>query len=709
MKASVFAGAMSLAFSVNAVEPTASPALAEEKPVTLPTVVVTATRQETPLAESPVASDVVSRQELKDRQVSTVPDALRESPGVMIQKTSTGQGSPYLRGFTGFRNLFLIDGIRLNNSVFREGPNQYWNTVDPFGLDRIELILGEGSVLYGTDAIGGTVQAVTKPVLPEGIEEGRFFADGLGLYRFGSATESHIGRLEANIGEGERWGLRLGVTVKEFGDVHAADLGTLPKTGYEEWDADAKLTIALSKDWQVTAALQHVDIDDAWRTHRTIHSRSWEGSSVGDELSHVFDQERTLGYVALEGRDLSDGIEHARITASWHRQAEDRTRTRSGNRIDFEGFEVNTFGLTADFTSPLAIGPLQWGAAFYHDDVSSYRRSGVIGKPLSKAIQGPIADDAEYSLADVYLQQKWEIAEPLDLFIGVRYSHADADAGRVEDPVTGEPTSLSDDWDTVVGSLRFLYRALPEERLHFYGGVSQGYRAPNLSDLTRFDIARSNELELPSPGLDPERFLTFELGARGRQGPLAFDASVFYTRISDMIVRQPTGQMIDGSAAVMKRNASDGYVWGFELASELQVHRNWMLIGAVAWNDGEADAYPTSANVSHTEPISRLLPLTGKLALRWTHSSGNLWAEVYGLAAAEQDRLNTSDRGDTQRIPPGGTPGYATLNLRGGWTVSDHFSVELALENLTDEDYRIHGSGQNEPGFGATLTARVMF
>src|SRR5690606_29869248 len=118
-----------------------------------------------------------------------------------------------------------------------------------------------------------------------------------------------------------------------------------------------------------------------------------------------------------------------------------------------------------------------------YDDVSSYRRSGVIGKPLSKAIQGPIADNAEYSLADVYLQQKWEIAEPLDLFIGVRYSHADADAGRVEDPVTGEPTSLSDDWDTVVGSLRFLYRALPEERLHFYGGVSQGYRAPNLSDL----------------------------------------------------------------------------------------------------------------------------------------------------------------------------------------------------------------------------------
>ncbi len=86
----------------------------------------------------------------------------REVPGVIVQKTGHGQGSPFLRGFTGFRTLLLIDGIRLNNSVFRDGPNQYWNTVDPFTIGQLEIIKGPSSVLFGSDAIGGTVNVVTR-------------------------------------------------------------------------------------------------------------------------------------------------------------------------------------------------------------------------------------------------------------------------------------------------------------------------------------------------------------------------------------------------------------------------------------------------------------------------------------------------------------------------------------------------------------------
>ena len=98
-------------------------------------IVVTASRRAENAFSSPYAVIVQGMNELQEiRQVRTIPDAMRELSGVMVQKTGHGQGSPYIRGFTGLRTLFLIDGIRLNNSTLREGPNQYWNTVDPFSV-----------------------------------------------------------------------------------------------------------------------------------------------------------------------------------------------------------------------------------------------------------------------------------------------------------------------------------------------------------------------------------------------------------------------------------------------------------------------------------------------------------------------------------------------------------------------------------------------
>jgi len=116
-------------------------------------LVVTATRSESPARNVPYSSELFSSADFRGNSVRTVPDALRYTPGVLAQKTAHGHGSPFIRGFTGRQNLFLIDGIRFNNSTFRGGPVQYWNTVDPLSLDRFELIRSQGSVLYGSDGV----------------------------------------------------------------------------------------------------------------------------------------------------------------------------------------------------------------------------------------------------------------------------------------------------------------------------------------------------------------------------------------------------------------------------------------------------------------------------------------------------------------------------------------------------------------------------
>ncbi|MFH1022296.1 MAG: Plug domain-containing protein, partial [Planctomycetota bacterium] len=121
-----------------------TPAPAPKSPGTaaLPEVTVTATRSPAEPFNVPYAVDILDNATLADNQARTVPESLKETPGIHVQKTAQGHGSPILRGFTGNRNVFLIDGIRLNNSCWRDGPVQYWNTVDPYLVDRIEIVRG---------------------------------------------------------------------------------------------------------------------------------------------------------------------------------------------------------------------------------------------------------------------------------------------------------------------------------------------------------------------------------------------------------------------------------------------------------------------------------------------------------------------------------------------------------------------------------------
>ncbi|MEZ5303383.1 MAG: TonB-dependent receptor plug domain-containing protein [Verrucomicrobiales bacterium] len=142
----------------------APPPLPEDSvPITkLDTTVVTASREEEEAIEAPYLVERITEAELVERAARTLPEALERVPGVIVQKTAHSQGSPIIRGLTGYHNLVLIDGVRLNDATFRSGPNEYWNTVDSQGLRAIELVKSQGSVLFGSDAVGGTLQALTR-------------------------------------------------------------------------------------------------------------------------------------------------------------------------------------------------------------------------------------------------------------------------------------------------------------------------------------------------------------------------------------------------------------------------------------------------------------------------------------------------------------------------------------------------------------------
>jgi hemoglobin/transferrin/lactoferrin receptor protein len=259
-----------------------------------------------------------------------------------------------------------------------------------------------------------------------------------------------------------------------------------------------------------------------------------------------------------------------------------------------------------------------------------------------------------------------------------------------------------------VGETRLLWRAVPDS-LDWYFGLGQGFRAPNLSDLTRFDTSRSGEVETAALDLDPEHYLGFETGLKLSRPRFSAELNGFYTLIDDQIVRFPTGALIGGMPEVTKDNVGDGYVQGIELGISYDVTKQWTLSGNLAWTEGKVDTFPTAAPVIAREYIDRLMPLAAQVGLRWESPAQKWWGEAVGMMAAKADKVSTRDAGDTQRIPPGGTPGYAVLHLRGGWNVTRNLSASAAVENLFDEDYRVHGSGQNMAGRNFILELTASF
>lgn len=667
-------------------------------PTEMPGLVVTATRSATAPKEVPALVKTLEKKQIEERLVRTFPEALRETPGVAIQKTSNGQGSPYIRGFTGFRNLMMIDGIRFNNSTFREGPNQYWNTIDQYSLNRVEVLPSQGGTLYGSDAIGGTVTAFTKDSGFLGEAEGNFFAHGQADYRWSSAERSNVEHLEASIGQGQRWGLHVGATLSQFGDVRAPG-GIQRHTGYDQWAYDVRLDVALDDNWQLTAVYQQLKQNDVWRTHTTIYSWQFEGTTPGTDRVRLFDQERTLSYLRLAGKDLEGFIDSASLTISLQTAGEDQYRVTGAGVQSHNDVDVTTLGVDLQFESETPIGRLVYGADYYHDWLETDGANNFAGA---------VADDSSYDLLGIFVQDQIDAGDRFHFVVGGRYTYVRADLGKFRSPGNTQ-SNYSDSWQNFSASARFLVDLDDRDRFQIYGGVSQSFRAPNMSDLSRDDFSQTNVVETPAPGLNPETFITYEIGLKATTEKVSASFGYFFTQIEDMIVRRATGQKIGGNDVVSKSNGGDGYMQGIEFSTRWQISDNWSVFGHIAWVEGEVDQFVGLTTQTRREPLGKIAPLVGYGGVRWQSDSQRFWTELVCLSYGEAGRLNTSDQADTSRVPPNGTPAFWLVTLRGGYKVCDNFIVTAALDNLLNENYRYHGSGSNEPGIGATVGVTVKF
>ena len=668
----------------------------------------------------PLAESAWSITQLNTGDVDTVarsmPEAISGIPSVMVQKTALGQSSPYIRGLTGYHNVLLVDGIRLNHSAMRSGPNQYWSTVELFGSDQIEVLRGTHGTIYGSDAVGGVVNLLpNSPWFTSEIYHSIWL-----LGRLSSAERSWSTGLSGEASSPE-WYAEVSHAERSFGDLEGGDkLGVQKNTGYDTRGTQIRVSRKVSDYAHLTLGFQHTFMDDVPRTHKTIDGLNWEGLSIGNEIWRHLDQTRNLYYAKFDWSDVGGWAEAGQISLSLHQHEQERNRRKKkGDDFidDLQGFQLDDFGISARFeTEEIFTGKFSYGLDFHFEDLSSfgsdYNNSSNIKRIYA---QGPLAAGANYDRYSGYLQYSYETDAGWSVQPGIRYSLVRANLKNFYQNNTDTSTRFAQEvksYDEVIGSIR-LTKQINDE-LFLFGGLSQGFRAPSLYDLTSTD--ETSAVEKPDTKLDPEDFIQAEVGVRSQTGSLDWQTAYYFTWIKDMIVRSPVES---GKSDVLKSNG-DGYIQGLEIELGYQWTPSWRSEITFSWMDGEVEQL-LDDNTSGTVAINgrnylpvdrsttRLMPMQSRLVTIYDPLSIPWQGEFSVLAVDKADDLSLKDETDRTRIPLHGTPSYVIYGLKGAYKWDENSLLTLAVENLTDEDYRVHGSGVNGAGRNFIISFQKQF
>ncbi|MBI2893858.1 MAG: TonB-dependent receptor [Deltaproteobacteria bacterium] len=691
----------------------------------------------------PQSSTRVERRDIEERMPRSSPDALRYEPGVYVQQTAQSQGSAYIRGVTGQQTVMLFDGIRLNNSLYRQGPNQYFFTVDSHSVASIDVTRGSGSVLYGSDALGGVIEAhPIEPALAEGLH-------GLRLsprttLRAGTADDEIGGRFELDGQIGDRLGFIGGVGYRDVGllesggQIHdsvskvysggerelvpryAADGRTQLGTGFREATEDARLVYRLGEDTRAVLAIYDYRQFDAPRTDKCPPPFAPAGECLTYE-----EQFRALGYLALD-TDLGRFARGARVGLSLQRQRERRRMDRPASIVDpqYGRDTVLTPGLTLRArTSPFrlwkrASAAIAYGIDAYRDDVSSvawYEVHTERNDMLVYDSRGQYVEGSSYTWGGAFANLETTMWERLHARAGVRGTRIVAFSP--EEPGS-ETSEIDRGWTSFVGGGGLAWDALPG--LTITVNLDQGFRAPNLDDLTSRQQAGPG-FQFENPDLVPERSVTLESGVELQRGPLRLAAWGYRMTIDDAMARRVAtpedcpkeSQDCRGSwfAYQLMNLEGTAEVVGFEGLAWTRLPLGFSARATVAYARGDGPNPASRPEGSATDweervPLSRVPPLNGTVELLWRAPAVGVYLGAGLRWAAKQDRLAPQDEGDA-RIPLGGTPGYAVLDLRAGYRLGRRLGLALVAENLGDAAYRTHGSSVNGPGRSLMLSAEL--
>lgn len=680
---------------------------------------------------------LIKSKEMEWASPQTTASLLEQNGNVFIQRSQAGGGSAVLRGFEASRILMIVDGVRMNNAIYRAGHLQNIITIDNNILDNTELLYGPASTLYGSDALGGVILFNTKkPMLSE---NGRTRFNANVMTRYSSANNEGTGHIHFNLGF-SKLAFLTSVTYSQFGDLmigaHSnpfyGDFGLrkeyvarvngidtiLPNpnpnvqtnSGYHQVDVLEKILFEQNEHITHSLNLQFSNSSNIPRYDRLTDIRN--GKLRYAEWYYGPQQRAMAAYnlnaAGLKGfaNEINAGINYQAIEESRHQ------RSRGSNALQNRTENVDVIGYHADFRKSLKHHEISYGTDGQYNKVRSNANEFDIVTTKEKSLDTRYPDGgSKMYYGALYASHIYKFnRNKLVLNDGLRFNYVNLNCNFNDTTFFPFPFKTAQQTSTgLSGNLGLVY--MPYKRWRFALNGSTGFRAPNVDDMAKvFESAAGSALFVPNPDLKPEHTYNTDLSITYIiDNTLKIEGTAFYTWFQDAIIAdkftlngkdsvQYNGKL---TAVMASQNKARAYIFGFNAALTANLGHGVSLYSTITCTNGR---YINAAGIE--VPLDHIPPVYGKTSLIFEQKRLNM--EAYALYNGWKYAKDYSPSGEDNLVyaTPQGMPSWYTLNFRAGYKLNPNMGIQLALENIMDQNYRTFASGISSPGRNLVITLR---
>jgi hemoglobin/transferrin/lactoferrin receptor protein len=703
--------------------------LLQSRRILIDEYVISASKYRESSLHIPYMVDVLQDQALMETTGFTAADILEETGNILVQRSQGGGGSPILRGFEANKVLLVVDGVRLNNAIYRNGHLQNSITIDYSILERTEVIFGPTSIMYGSDALGGVIHYYTKD--PQLGTDSTTLFNAQAYMQYTSAMHGMTGHLDFSLGK-KRWSSLTSITYKNLRDIrmgswrdptlgnwgelmHYVDQvdgqdSTLRNedpliqlnTGYSQMDLLQKIRYTPSRyvDWILN--LQYSISSDIDRIDKL---NDYSGENLKYAEYYYGPQNRFL--LSLKNVLKKDNPVFTNMTtlAAFQRIDEDRySRKFRNDQLLSQLEDVMVFGLNLDLVKIWgARHKLHYGAELNHNLVESeaWYENIRTGQQEDAQTRYPEEGSKTWS-ASVYTSYKWIMNDKMVLNLGARYNYGTLYSAFSNPMLPYDEISMNH--GALSGSMGMVYS--PSDRWRLNAILSSGFRNPNVDDYGKVR-AKEDYVTVPSPDLSPEYTYNAEIGIqRFIEDYMKIQLVGFYTFLDDAIVR--TGYQLNGEDSLnydgdlyritTNYNAGKAYIYGISLGLNANLNKNISLKGTLNYTRGY--------NLSDDVPLGHIPPLFGRTSL--TYRKSNFFLDTYFVYQGWKHPEDFSPYGEDNEgeAMQYGFPSWWTANIKLGFEACKFCEFMIAVENLFDKFYKPYASGISAPGRNFILTAR---
>ena len=701
-------------------------------------VVLTPNRWKQAANEVPQKVISISTASVALENPQTVADLLTLSGKVFMQKSQQGGGSPMIRGFATHRLLYAVDGIRMNTAIFRGGNIQNVISLDGFAIENTEIVFGPGSLLYGSDAIGGVMSFQT--LVPRFSLNEKTLVSGNAVSRYSSANNEKTAHFDVNLGW-KKWASVTSISSNDFGDLKMGSHGpneylrpfyvqrqngldvvvandnplVQKPTAYSQINLMQKIRYAPNENWDIQYGLHFSETSSYSRYDRHIRydnaglprygefdygPQKWLMNTVS-----LTNSKTTVLYDALDIRLAHQFFEESRIS---------RNINKSNRKIRIE--KVNAYSINTDFKKAInSKNTVFYGMEYVLNDVNSEGIDENITTGISAV--GPARyPKATWQSLGFYLNNQFKISEKTMFQAGLRYNQfilkADFDTAFYPFPFTEANTNKG----SLTGSAGVVYR--PSDEWVISSNLATAFRAPNVDDIGKIFDSEPGAVVVPNPNLEAEYAVNLDLNVAKKLGEnVKIDIAGYYTLLDNAMVRRDftlngaTEIMYDGELSRVQaiQNAANAKVYGFQAGIVVKLPSGFNFSTDLNFQKGEEELDNGAKSASrHAAPffgISRIGYRTSKLDMQINVQFSD--AVAFKNLAEEEKGKTEIYATDSNGNPY--APSWYTLNLKTMYKLTDNFTITAGLENITDQRYRPYSSGIVSPGKNFIMALRAKF